>query len=145
MSKKLIIAVVFAAAGLLASHVMSQDQRGRGDSQKSDGPALKNLSSNVSAPSTPRGPDVEGEIRNLYIHLQWEMRGENPDAALIERHAELKKVLTRYMAADRIAKAITELELIIREMPGSGEARKANAAIEALNASDANSPESDRR
>lgn len=52
----------------------------------------------------------------------------------IAKHAEILRLLTKYMAADRIAKAIAEFEIIIKDMPDSEEARKAAAAIEALKA-----------
>ncbi|WP_010583700.1 hypothetical protein [Schlesneria paludicola] len=125
MRKKLIILSAVAGIAIFASYAITDAQFGGG------GVGL--------APTN--GPDIENEIRNLYVHLQWEREGESNDdeasarhAKLVAKHAELFQLLSKYMASARIKKAVAEFEIIIKEMPDTDEARRAAAAIEALKA-----------
>ena len=119
MGKKLIVVCAFAFVAILASYAASEAQFGGGGVAASDA-------------GQTRGLDIENEVRNLYLHLHWEKNSQKPDSTLVAKHAELLAVLNRYMATERIAKAVAEFETIIKEMPDTPEARKAATAIGAL-------------
>lgn len=75
--------------------------------------------------------EARAVIHFLYQKLGEEKR-EGTDEAAIAKHAELLTVLTNYVAKDRVAKAVADLESIIKEMPESDQAIKAALALEAL-------------
>ena len=132
MGKKLIVVSAFAVAAIIAGQLMSTGQ----DRKIPPAPAT---TVNAHPLFSANSPDIELEIHNLFTHLQWEAKAAIPAAEflhernkILAKHAELLKLLTKYTATERVTKAISDLELIIKDSPDSDEAKKAATAIETL-------------
>lgn len=117
MGKKLIVFCALAGVAVLASYAAS-------DAQTND-------PRNVAIKDQIKPNDIDKTARALYIALVAEKR-EGTDEAAIVRHARLLNLLTEHIAQERVRKAISDLESVIKEMPESEQAKKAAAALSTL-------------
>ena len=111
MRNKLIVGSVFAAIALFASLAVSHAQFGNGVPAAQD----------TYPPAGNPDGEIEQIIRTLYTRLNTEKASENPKSSVVARHAELRNAVTKYLATERINRAIVDLELIVDEMPNSDE------------------------
>lgn len=83
-----------------------------------------------AAAAAIQAQSVDKQVRALQTLLRTKIAGE---AVATESDRQLDLALSRYLARSKVQQAVSTLEEIIQEAPGTPEARQAAAAIDVLN------------
>lgn len=160
MKKSLILCVlVLSVAALLTRTVMSQSRPARSTSlindmetalpqgkvEVKDGRHFHHVPGVGKVPSVLNGtifasasepaplPKLDDQVRNLQRQIEDRLQ-QMQESKLVPfmKDVELRFALAKYLAEEKLANVLSVLEEVVKECPGTAEAEKATAAIEAL-------------